>query len=408
MVIERRAWQWLDWVMLGVLTSGLAIGLLYVMTVPQLVGITERAGFMLALLICYFAPLLFWHPGYTHLWALPFSVLATSGLFSLFITYHYGEVTNLVTVALLLLGFHSRGCYILLFNIAVFVLAIPMMQVWLATPQAFDVAATITFSINSAIMLGLGLGIHKIWYSHYSVKQLYEENLRVYRLVQEQNRVLEQYSSQVEKLTVAEERNRMSRELHDTVGHTFTSVIMGMDAVSYLLETNPAMAQEKLDVLRQVARNGLEEVRRNIHQMAPPEEEGSFTAQLDQMAKDFGVNTGTDIHLTTSGEMYELPRQAQLTMIRCLQEALTNSKRHGQASSIRIHAEYAASRYTLTISDDGVGIGSGEDIQPGFGLNAMEDRLAALQGRLQVLPSAQKGITVVCSIPVLRSVGLGG
>lgn len=403
MVIERRAWQWLDWVMLGVLTSGLAIGLLYVMTVPQLAGFTERAGFALALLICYFTPLLFWHPGYTHLWALPFSVLATSGSLSLFITYKYGELTGLVTVALLLLGFHSRGCYILIVNVVLFVLALPMMEVWIAYPEGFDFAAMIASSVNAAIMLGLGLGIHKIWYSHYSVKQLYEENLRVYRLVQEQNRVLEQYSSQVEKLTVAEERNRMSRELHDTVGHTFTTVIMGMDAVSYLLEVNPAMAREKLDVLRQVARDGLEEVRRSIHQMAPPEEEGSFAAQLDQMARDFGINTGTEIQLTTSGEVYELPRQAQLTMIRCLQEALTNSKRHGLASSVRIHAEYAPSRYTLTISDDGVG---GGDIQPGFGLTAMADRLAALQGRLQVLPSAQKGVTVVCSIPVLRSSGI--
>ena len=405
MVIERRAWQWLDWVMLGVLTSGLAIGLLYVGTIPQLTGFPERAGYMLALMVCYFAPLLFWHPGYTHLWALPFSVLVTSGLFSMFATFKYGEMTNLVTVALLLLGFHSRNCYILVVNIFLYVLGLPILLLWIAYPDGFDLATAITACLNSGILLGLGLGIHKIWYSHYSVKQLYEENLRVYRLVQEQNRVLEQYSSQVEKLTVAEERNRMSRELHDTVGHTFTTVIMGMDAVSYLLEINPAVAREKLDVLRQVARNGLEEVRRNIHQMAPPEEEGSFAGQLEQMAKDFGVNTGTEILLTTSGEGYELPRQAQLTMIRCLQEALTNSKRHGQASSIRIHADYAPSRYTLTISDDGSGSG---DVQPGFGLSAMEDRLSALQGRLQVLPSAQKGITVVCSIPVLRSPGPDG
>lgn len=399
MVIERRAWQWMDWVMLGVLTSGLAVGLLYVLTVPQLVGYPERIGYMLALLVCYFAPLLFWHPGYTHLWALPLSVLATSGVLTLFITYRYGEITNLFTVALLLLGFHSRGCYILLMNILLFVLAIPMLQVWIASPGDFELAAMITCSVNAAITLGLGLGIHKIWYAHYSVKQLYEENLRVYRLVQEQNRVLEQYSSQVEKLTVAEERNRMSRELHDTVGHTFTTVIMGMDAVSYLLEVNPSIAREKLDVLRQVARSGLEEVRRNIHQMSPPEEEGSFSAQLEQMARDFGANTGTEIELSTSGELYELPRQAQLTMIRCLQEALTNSKRHGQASAVRIHTDYAANRYTLTISDDGIG---GGDVQPGFGLTAMEDRLSALQGRLQVLPSAQKGITVVCSIPIQK------
>lgn len=395
MAIERRAWQWLDWVMMGVLTSGLAIGLLYVLTAPQLVNMTERIWFMAGLLICYFAPLVFWHPGYTHLWGLPLSVLATGGLLGLYITYRYGEITSLVTVALLILGFHSRG-YILIFNIAAYVLAIPFLQEWLIHGH-FDFASMIAYSVNAAILLGVGLGIHKIWYAHNSVKQLYEENLRVYRLVQEQNRVLEQYSTQVEKLAVAEERNRVARELHDTVGHTFTTVIMGMDAVSYLLEANPAMARDKLDVLRQVARNGLEEVRHSIHQMAPPEEEGSFTAQLERIAKDFGANTGTDIELSVSGGICELSRQAQLTMIRCLQEALTNSKRHGQASAIRIHTDYAPDRFTLTISDDGIGK---EDIQPGFGLTAMGDRLAALQGRLQILPSARRGVTVVCSIPI--------
>ncbi|MDF2923105.1 MAG: sensor histidine kinase [Paenibacillaceae bacterium] len=399
MQIERRAWQWVDWVLFGILTSGLGIGLMYIATATQLGGILYRLTLILAAVFCYLFSLLFWHPGYTNRTALPLAILISSGAFELYLTWRsQEEIVSVLSIQLIVLGFHARKQQIL-FNIIVFIVLFPVVEALIiqGTPNLFP----IVFSriVNAAIVFGVGLGLQKMYISHYSVKQLYEENLRVYRLVQEQNKALEQYASQIEKMTLVEERNRLAKELHDTVGHTFTSVIMGMDAVSYLMETAPDKAREKLDVLRKVARDGLEEVRRNIHQIAEPVREGTFLQQMAALANEFSAHTGTQVNFKPKGEECQLPMQVQLTMVRCLQEALTNAKRHGQASMVDIGIEYGDQQVTLTITDNGVGV---ENIESGFGLTAMRERLAALQGSLQFTSSIGSGVTVVCAIPVLR------
>lgn len=399
MYIERRAWQWIDWALFGIITSGLAIGILYLAAMPELGNLTSHIFAILAALVCYFTILIFWHPGYTHLWGLSIAALFTSGIFEIYLSWRFGEIISVVTVPLLVLGFHSKSKQ-LLFNMAAFVLGIPILEAFLLRGTEMYFTSLVSRSLNALMLLAMGFGIQRMWVSHYGVKRLYEENLRVYRLVQEQNKALEQYANQVEKLTLVEERNRLARELHDTVGHTFTSVIMGMDAVSYLMETAPDKAREKLDVLRQVTRNGLEEVRRSIHQIAPPTDEGTFLQQMSRLAHEFSVHTGTQVKLRSAGEECELPKQVQLTMIRCLQEALTNAKRHGHASAIEIVMEYGDKKFTLTVSDDGDGA---ETITTGFGLSAMRERLSALQGQLHVSSVKDEGLSVVCTVPIRRT-----
>lgn len=396
MIIERRAWQWVDWALFGILTSGLAIGLLFLISSPGLGSLNFRLMIALWGLIGYITIFIFWRPGYTHLWGLPFSVLLTIGILELYISWKVDESINVVTVPLIVLGFHSKGKQ-LLFNIAVYIFALPILGDFLTNSGPLNFPIVINKALNSAMLLGIGFGIQRLWVSHYGVRQLYEENMKVYRLVQEQNKALEQYANQIEKLTLVEERNRLARELHDTVGHTFTSVIMGMDAVSYLMEVAPDKAREKLDVLRQVTRNGLEEVRRSIHQIAPPVEEGSFTAQLSRVAHEFSIHTGTQIQVQPSGEEYELSRHLQLTLIRCLQEALTNAKRHGQAALVQVRLEYEEQRFVLSISDNGIGA---EEIESGFGLTSMKERLASIQGTLQITAAKGHGTTVICSVPI--------
>ncbi|MBW9234690.1 hypothetical protein JQK62_21055, partial [Leptospira santarosai] len=83
---------------------------------------------------------------------------------------------------------------------------------------------------------------------------LLEENRR-------QNQLLEDYAKQIEKVTLLEERNRLARDLHDTVGHTYTSVIMGLDAASFLLKTSPEKAQGQVERLSDVMRKSLGEIR---------------------------------------------------------------------------------------------------------------------------------------------------
>ncbi|WP_438444701.1 sensor histidine kinase [Gorillibacterium sp. sgz5001074] len=399
MVIERRAWQWVDWALFGILTSWLGMGILFIFTEAGMGSLGMR--FLVAgwVLVSYFATLAVWRPYYTNRLALPFVVLATCGSLEMYLIYLNGrEFIGIVTVMLLLIAFHSRG-KLLPFNMVLFLVALPVAENLLLMDEPVEFAHLFNHMVSLGSLFALGYGIQRMWLSTHGVKKLYEENLRQYRLIQEQNKALEQYANQVEKLTLLEERNRMARELHDTVGHTFTSVVMGMDAVSYLMDTAPDKAKDKLEVLRQVTRNGLEEVRRSIHQIAPQEEEGTFLQQFSHLAQEFAVHTGTKIGIQQEGTEFELPKQVQLTLIRCLQEALTNAKRHGQAATVYVTLAYLEGGVRLTVSDDGIG---SEQLEAGFGLNSMRERLDALQGSLEVTSSRDRGTEVRCRIPIRR------
>jgi len=400
MFTERRAWTWIDWAIFGIFTSWLAMGLLVLGTNPKFVEGSDRYVVLAGILISYFAPLLAWRPGYTNKLLLPLLILFSGGATEIYIAITSLRLnSSIIVFPMLIVGFVCNGKKLLSFVITVFVFALPVTTYVVSHNEIKVFSTLLDFMLSNALMLAIGFGIQRVYRSNQRTKKLYEENLRQYQLIQEQNKALEQYAEQVEKLTLLEERNRLARELHDTVGHTFTSVIMGMDAVSYLIEMAPEKAKEKLDVLRNVTRNGLEEVRRSIHQIAPKSDDSTLTQQLARLANEFAVHTGTVVQFTNTGLEPEMAKQTQLTLIRCLQESLTNAKRHGNAANVEIGLEFHDSQVLLRVEDDGLGT---ENLEAGFGLKAMRERLAALQGTLHVVSSPGAGTVVTCIVPLRR------
>lgn len=186
------------------------------------------------------------------------------------------------------------------FILAFFALLVPLAS--LAVPGNPKTGILLAL-LQNLLMLALGYIFRHMLDAHNKMKQLLKENKRQFQIIQEQNRLLVAHAEQVEQLTQLAERNRMARELHDTVGHTFTSVIMGMDAVSYLIGNSPDKAREKLDVLRQVARKGLAEVRRSIHQIAPEGQELPLSQHIARITNEFSLYTGTSVSIYTEGEV---------------------------------------------------------------------------------------------------------
>jgi len=221
----------------------------------------------------------------------------------------------------------------------------------------------------------------------------------MYRTIQEQNQTLENYAKQIEKMTLLEERNRLSRELHDTVGHSFTTAITGMDAVYYLIDASPQEAKSSLRELLQFTRNGLDEVRKQIHQIAPDKEEQSLTAALEHMGNEFSIHSGTKVMLEVVGAEYPVSEQIRTALIRCMQESLTNAKKHGQASIVEVRLEYEEQFVRMQVADNGTGING--DLAKGFGLQAMTDRLDNLNGSLRIEPGLITGTVVACQIPII-------
>ncbi|MBP1995014.1 sensor histidine kinase [Paenibacillus eucommiae] len=399
-MIQRRRWNWVDWSIFFVYTSSFLLNMLYLWT--QLQGFSNTSLLLLsaAFVVAYTCPLLFWRPHYINPFLFPIAVLLTYGPLELFLAHSQQEFLHVLYCPLLVIGFLSDRKYAW-WTAPVFILGFPIAAQLLI--QERDTINTFSLTIWYEILFfGIGLSLQRFMKTNEKTEKLLQENQYQYQLIQGQNKVLEQYANQIEQQTLVEERNRMARELHDTVGHTFTSVIMGMDAVSYLIETSPQKAVEKLEVLRDVTRKGLEEVRRSIHQMASEEEDLLLSQQLSRLANEFALHTGTVVQVETIGTEYDLPNPTKLTFIRCLQESLTNAKRHGSASSVKVSISFKPHQVELHVQDDGIG---NAELQAGFGISAMQERISALQGLLQVNSAIGEGTSVVCSIPTRKQPG---
>lgn len=393
-MIVRRPWHWIDWSLFAILVLWFATGIAYLLSNPNDFDQIPISVFVIGLFVCTVFPLLFWRPNYTNLALFPISVLLTSGSLQIYLASISQKPFTILYCQMIAVGFLSDRKYVW-WTAPVFTLGFPIAFLFIIHGD-YGIGDMVVDVLNSVLFFGMGLSLQRVHSMNEKTEKLLAENRRQYQLIHEQNNALEQYANQIEQLTLLEERNRMARELHDTVGHTFTSVIMGMDAVSYLIEASPSKAKEKLDVLRSVTRKGLEEVRRSIHQMAPEGDDQLLSQQLARLANEFALHTGTVVSMHTAGEEYELPKQVKLTLIRCLQESLTNAKRHGRAAKVEVILIYDTSQIMLKVEDDGIGT---DQLKRGFGISAMQERITALQGILEVASAKGHGTTVLCEIP---------
>ncbi|WP_179595094.1 sensor histidine kinase [Neobacillus driksii] len=315
----------------------------------------------------------------------PLLELIFSGLFLIVGCYLLGEYSSFLAYPALCAGIYSnpgkeRWWFWAGFSLVPFlaVLAVGLNHLGLGVIDGF-------------FFYGIGIAVANVIEAEKRTQRLLVENRR-------QNQLLKEYARQIEKVTLLEERNRLARDLHDTVGHTFTSVIMGLDAASYLMKTSPEKAQEQVDVLSDVMRKSLREIRTQIHQISPSEDREDVPSQLKKIADEFALHTKTNIHFEHIGlHEINISSQATITLIRCLQESLTNAIRHGNANEIMITLKADFSHLILLIQDNGIGI---REVSFGFGLNGMKERLESLQGRLSIESKGNEGTVVTCFLPV--------
>lgn len=338
-------------------------------------------------------PHLFWRPGYVHLWRYPLAEMVITGGLSLYAAYAMGEGNSLLVVPALVAGyyFHRKT---LVWSVLAFVVVLPFAGALLA---GLPLIEGVFYVFNNALLYGLGISLNRAFDAYGRTKKLLDENRRQTALIQRQNEALVEYAQQIEDMTLHEERNRIARELHDTIGHTYTSVTVGLDAVICLIDVAPEQAKTKLDVLRGVTRNGLEEVRRNIHQMAPDAVDVTLSRHFAKIASEFALHTATQVLVNTVGEERMLPAQLQLTLIRCLQESLTHAKRMGHATRVSVALEFEQSGVRLTVRDNG----TYPEGTTGLTIRSVEERLQSLRGELRLWCEDGGGLVVTCAVPTV-------
>jgi signal transduction histidine kinase len=218
--------------------------------------------------------------------------------------------------------------------------------------------------------------------------------------LEEMNQQLREYAMQAEELATSKERNRLAREIHDSLGHYLTVINVQLEAARAVLDTNRDTAYQALEKAQSLAKDGLSEVRRSVAALrASPMEGRPLTTVIESLLEECRT-AGIQSELDVSGEPRELPAQIAHALYRATQEGLTNVRRHARASSVHVALDFDADGgISLCISDNGVGVDL-ENLEEGFGLFGLRERVHMLDGRVSIQSVEPKGSSLEVFIPV--------
>lgn len=211
------------------------------------------------------------------------------------------------------------------------------------------------------------------------------------------------------QIAVMEERNRIAREIHDTLAQGFTGIILQLEAAEQSLETNNTQnLLQHINKARSLARGSLSEARRSVWNLRPEAlEKLSFTDAIRQEVVKFSQTSGIQAEFKINGISHDLPADEQTALLRICQEALTNIRKHARATQVNVDLNFDASTVLLIVKDNGKGFNS--EITPvvtsevkrhGFGLISMRERARSVGGEFEAQSEEGKGTVIRISVPI--------
>src|SRR6266481_4916349 len=211
---------------------------------------------------------------------------------------------------------------------------------------------------------------------------------------------LNEFAEQSQRAAVFEERNRMARDIHDTLAQGFTGVIVQLEAAEDAISCGSRKdADDHLHRAGELARRSLSEARRSVHALRPQAlQEYNFWEALKGTIKN--TTAGTALHTTfeAQGKLPELPQPWQVNLLHIGQEALTNTLKYAHASNFETRVSYKAKELRLELRDDGDGFKL-KDRHDGVGLVGMRERVEQMGGELKITSSRGEGTKITVLLP---------
>jgi len=207
---------------------------------------------------------------------------------------------------------------------------------------------------------------------------------------------------ELREMAVIEERNRIAREIHDTLAQGFAGISMIVESAKMALQDeDQEQVQILLERIRDLAKDKLSEARRSVQSLRPNITiQGNLKTliqgELDQLARDMSIETKLDV----VGEDLLISPVVKLTLLRICQEALNNIKKHAQASQIQAALTYNKNAVALSIQDDGIGFNPQTPTSNNYGLTFMSERARLVGGSVIVNSEVGVGTTIYVSIPL--------
>ena len=198
-----------------------------------------------------------------------------------------------------------------------------------------------------------------------------------------------------------EERQRLAREIHDTLGQAFTAILVQLRNAEATLGDTSALARTAIGLVRELARDGLADARRAVDALRPQAlDRFDLATALRRAVVQATLGLPLDVHCTVRGDSYALPIETALQLLRIAQEALSNSLKYADAQRLTIELTFEPSQTQLRVQDDGRGFDLTQAAAAGgFGLLSMRARAVAIGAELTISSAPGQGTSLVVALP---------
>jgi signal transduction histidine kinase len=277
------------------------------------------------------------------------------------------------------------------------------------TSEIFHVTVGVVVLIVNLLLLGSLMWL--LWEhdqqaarNQRALAELGAANRRLETTIAENEGLHQRLLVQAREAGVLDERQRMAREIHDTLAQGLTGIVTQLQAAEQAAlraPGDPAGWRRHVGAATRLARESLTEARRSVDALRPePLEGGRLTEALTGVAERWSALNGIPAPITTTGPVRPIAAEAEFALLRAAQEALANVARHAHASRVGLTISYMENEVALDVRDDGVGFDPAA-LDHGFGLVAMRQRIAGLSGTLQVESEPGGGTAVSACVPTV-------
>lgn len=312
-------------------------------------------------------------------------------------TYKEVELILLCTVVVeagLYLKFPT-SVFVSVSMVVVSVLSQRSIEAWREHIESFSSHDFISYTFYSIVVLTSVTTIKVLLTRHLTNVQSIKYLDDTVKRLSAANIDFQQYMMLIEKQSTIEERNRISREIHDIVGYTLTNIKMMMEAATRIFYDDPKNVFEIILQTRDQSDSALNETRMALRALRSMNTSELTFSTINTITKAFETATGVDVQVEYGSLPNQLGDDIKLVLYRLIQEGMTNSFRHGRATKIKISFGYQDDQIHILMRDNGHGA---SDIKDGIGFSGMRERLTKFDGSLEA-KNVVNGFELIATIP---------
>ena len=238
------------------------------------------------------------------------------------------------------------------------------------------------------------------WFTNRAFSQIRQQQ----EALEDANRELLELASTVEELATSRERVRVARDLHDTLAHSLSGLIVQLETVEGYWDVDGHLAREHLGQAQQTARYGLRETRRALKALrASPLEDVGLILALRELAESAAEKTGAELSVALPAHLPHLPTGSEQCIYRVAQEAVNNVVHHAGGQRLQMQLAVSSRRIKLSVCDDGAGFVLEDARAPGhYGLAGMQERAVLAGGTLEIETMTGEGTTIRLAMPLYQ------